>query len=103
MHSLKKKVKNKTRVEGSIMEAYIIKEILNFIHHYFNPNVHTKLTQIDRNDDGGDGGFELEVSIFTYPAHEYGHEWCLYLTDAEFRQAHSYVLLNYSEVNPYIE
>ena len=30
MHSLKKKVKNKARVEGSIMEAYIIEKILNF-------------------------------------------------------------------------
>ena len=36
MHSLKKKVKNNARVEGSIMEAYIIEEISNFNRHYFN-------------------------------------------------------------------
>ena len=30
MHSLKKKVKNKAWVKDSIMEAYIIEEILNF-------------------------------------------------------------------------
>ena len=103
MHSLKKKVKNKARVEDSIVEAYIIEEILNFSHHYFNPNVHTKLTQIGHNDDGGSGGSELEVSIFAYPAHEFSHERCLSLTDAEFRQTHSYVLQNCSEVDPYIE
>ena len=89
MHSLKKKVKNKARVEGSIVEAYIIEEILNFSHHYFNPNVHTKLTQIGCNDDGGGGGSELAISIFAYPAHQFGHERCLSLIDAEFHQAHS--------------
>ena len=103
MHSLKKKVKNKVRVKGSIVEAYIIEEISNFSHHYFNPNVHIKLTQIICNDDGGGGASEPSISIFAYPAREFGHEWHLSLTDAEFHQAHSYVLLNYSEVNPYIE
>ena len=68
MHSLKKKVKNRAKVEGSIVKAYIIEEISNFSHHYFNPNVHTKLTQIGCNDDGGDGGSELGVSIFAYLA-----------------------------------
>ena len=33
MHSLKKKVKNKARVEGFIMEAYIIEKNSNFSHH----------------------------------------------------------------------
>ena len=84
MHNLKKKVKNKARVEGSIVEAYIIEEILNFSHHYFNPNVHTKLTQIGHNDDGGDGGSKPKVSIFAYPAHEFGHERRLSLIDIEF-------------------
>ena len=103
MHSLKKKVKNKARVEGSIVDAYIIEKFLNFSHHYFNPNVHTKLTQIGHSDDGGGGGFEPAVLIFAYPAREFGHKRCRSLTDAEFHLAHSYVLLNYSEVNPYIE
>ena len=64
MHSLKKKVKNKARIKGSIVEAYIIEKFLNFSHHYFNPNVHTKFTQICRNDGGGGGGSESAVSIF---------------------------------------
>ena len=53
MHSLKKKVKNKNQVEGSIMEAYIIEVILNFSQRYFNLSVHTKLTHADQNDNGG--------------------------------------------------
>ena len=102
MHK-EKKIKNKARVEGSIVEAYIIEEILNFCHHYFILNVHTKLTQIGCNDDGGGGGSEPAVLIFAYLAHEFGHEMRLSLTNAELHQAHSYVLLNYSEVDPYIE
>ena len=39
MHSLKKKVKNKARVEGSIVETYIIEEIFNFSWHYCNLSV----------------------------------------------------------------
>ena len=85
------------------MEAYIIEEILNFSCHYFNPNVHIKLTQIRHNDNGGSGGSKLVVSIFAYPAREFGHERHLSLIYAESHQAHSYVLLNYSEVDPYIE
>ena len=94
-----KESENKARVEGSIVEAYIIEKILNFSHHYFNPNAHTKLTQIGYNDDGGGGGSDLAVSIFAYPAREFDHERHLTLTDAEFYQAHSYVLLNYSKVD----
>ena len=77
-------MKNKARVEGSIMEAYIMEEISNLIQHYFNPDVHTKLTQVDRNDDGGEGS-KAEISIFSYPAHKFGHEVCRILTDRELR------------------
>ena len=66
------------------MKAYIIKEISNFSHQYFNPNVHTKLTQISHNDDDGGGGSKPKVSIFAYPAREFGHERHLSLTDAKF-------------------
>ena len=64
MHNLKKKVKNKIKIEDSIIEAYIIEEISNFSWHYFNPSVQTKLTQVGRNDDDGEGS-EVEISIFS--------------------------------------
>ena len=85
MHSLKKKVKNKIRVEGSIMEAYIIKEISNFNWYYFNPSVQTKLIQVDQNDGGGGERSKVEISIFAYLAHEFGHEVHRILTDIEIR------------------
>nr|GFA57957.1 hypothetical protein [Tanacetum cinerariifolium] len=46
MYRLKKKVKNKARVESSICEAYIMEEILNFCSHYFEPRVLTNSTRV---------------------------------------------------------
>ena len=45
MHNLKKKIKKNIRVEGFIVEAYIIEEISNFSLH-LNPSMQTKLTQV---------------------------------------------------------
>ena len=101
MHSLKKKVKNKIRVEGSIMEAYIIEEILNFSWYYFNPSVQTKLTQEGWNDDGDAEKSELKISIFAYLARELGHEIRQIFSDTELRQVETYIFLNYMKVNPY--
>ena len=62
------------RVEGSIVEAYIIEEISNFSRHYFNPSVQIKLTQVGRNNNGGAEGSEWEISIFAYPTQKFGHD-----------------------------
>ena len=39
LNKLKKTVKNKARVEGSIREAYLTQEIAYFSSHYFGPQV----------------------------------------------------------------
>ncbi|GKD63878.1 transposon-like protein, partial [Tanacetum coccineum] len=53
LYHLKKKVKNKARVESSICEAYIMEEISNFCTHYFESHVETNSRRVGRNDDGG--------------------------------------------------
>ena len=95
MHSLKKKIKNKARVEGPIMEAYIIEKISNFNWHYFNPSVQTKLTQVDRHDDSGEGS-KAEISIFAYPACKFGQEVRQVLIDTKLQHAETYILLNFT-------
>jgi Domain of unknown function (DUF4218) len=42
---LRKKVSNKAHPEGSMVEAYIIEEILNFCSIYFKSDVRTRLNQ----------------------------------------------------------
>ena len=69
----------------------------------FNPNIKIKLTQVDRNDDGGGEESEMEISIFTYPARKFEHEIHQIFIDIKIRQVEMYVLLNYKEVDLYIE
>jgi hypothetical protein len=38
---IKNKVRNKARVEGSIVEAYLVEEATNFLSLYFRSNVHS--------------------------------------------------------------
>ncbi|KAG8382892.1 hypothetical protein BUALT_Bualt05G0126500 [Buddleja alternifolia] len=51
LNTLKRKVKNKARVEGSIVEAYLIEETSTFCSHFFAPNVETRSRTIGRNDN----------------------------------------------------
>jgi Domain of unknown function (DUF4218) len=48
---LRRKVGNKAHPEGSMVEAYIIEEILNFCSIYFANSVCTRRNQISRHDD----------------------------------------------------
>ena len=50
---MKKTVKNKARVEGSIASAYLVHEATIFCNHYFEEHVMTKRRVVPRNDDGG--------------------------------------------------
>ena len=43
-----------------------------------------KLTQVGRNDDGGEGS-KAEISIFAYRARKFGHEIHQVLVDRELR------------------
>nr|GEV86446.1 hypothetical protein [Tanacetum cinerariifolium] len=65
LYHLKKKVKNKARVESS--EAYIMEEISNFYTHYFESHVETISRRVGRNDDGGNLNpnrkFEAELKV----------------------------------------
>nr|GEZ42574.1 hypothetical protein [Tanacetum cinerariifolium] len=62
---LKKKVTNKSKVESSIANAYLIEETSMFCSHYFEPHVKTKMNRLPRNDDGGDEElYEGTISIF---------------------------------------
>ncbi|XP_057739900.1 uncharacterized protein LOC130957009 [Arachis stenosperma] len=100
---LKRKVRNKARVEGSICEAYILEEISNFTSMYFESTVHTRRTQVPRNDDGGSNMDENHLSIFRYPCLSIGRGSKKYLTDEELHIAHTYILVNCEEIEPYLQ
>ncbi|CAH9124267.1 unnamed protein product, partial [Cuscuta epithymum] len=104
LHELKKDVKNKAKVEGSICNAYLVREASNFCSHYFEPHVYTRSRKVPRNDDGG--GFEENgnrLMIFKHLGRCSGKVRKRRLTPEEYLAAHTYILLNCEEVQPYIE
>ncbi|WRX10358.1 protein of unknown function DUF4216 - like 1 [Theobroma cacao] len=101
---LKKKVKNRALVEGSICEAYIIEEISSFCSLYFEPTVRTRLNRVSRNDDGGDVDSLGHLSIFTHLGRAFGLlDKSRFLNEDEFCAAKLYVLMNCEEMLPYIK
>ncbi|XP_025649597.1 uncharacterized protein [Arachis hypogaea] len=98
LHHLKKKVKNKAHVEGSIVESYLIEEISYFCEYYFNQ------TSIDaKQNDEGDDSIEQNLSIFNLPGCLAGECKTRYLDDKEFSAAMNHILINCDEIKPYIE
>lgn len=101
---LKKSVRNKAHVEGSICEAYIIREVSTFCSFYFEPSVETKLSRVPRNDDGGVMDLNGCLSIFRHPGRSFGPDLPkMQPTDGEMKIAHTYVLLNTIEIAPFSE
>ena len=47
--SMKRKIKKHEKVEGSIVEAYMIGEISTFCSQYFLPTIETRLNRESRN------------------------------------------------------
>ena len=104
LHHLKKKVKNKARVEGSIIESYLIEEISHFCTYYFELHVHSNRTRVGRNDDGGVGDLvQPSLSIFNLPGRFAGECKTRYLEDREFSAAMNHILINCDEIQPFIE
>ena len=99
--TLKKKVHNKARIEGSIYEAYLIEETSTFDSYYFVPNVPSRRIRVARNDDGGDSSYP-QIFVFNYPGRAIRAMKIKWMDAKEFEAAKLYVLNNL-EVEPYIE
>jgi hypothetical protein len=105
LFNLKKKVKNKTHVEASICEAYIVEDILTFISYYFEPHLRTRINRVPRNDGGDEVPSSGNLSIFLNPRRPTPKNVIRgrYLSEIEFKQAHNYVLFNCDELKPFIQ
>ncbi|XP_060182237.1 uncharacterized protein LOC132611895 [Lycium barbarum] len=101
--TLKRMIGNKASVEGSICEAYLMKELTQLFSHYFEPHVMTRNHDVHRNDDG-DAVEDLEgnLSIFTHPGRLWGEVKKRNLSLEEIKAAQTYILLNCKEVEPFV-
>ena len=105
LNQLKKDVKNKSKVEGSIVNAYLLREAAYFCSHYFEANVPARNRNFPRNDDGGDDPQQDDnesLQVFTFPGRSYGKAKTRMLTDAELKAAHTYILINEDKMQHYI-
>ena len=103
LNKLKKKVRNKARVEGSICEAYLIEEIAQFSQYYFDPHVQCKSNRVGRNTTYVDEPSDPTLSVFNQPGEPSGKCVTRYLTDRELSLATLTVLLNCDEVQPLLQ
>ncbi|CAA7027376.1 unnamed protein product [Microthlaspi erraticum] len=104
MGHLKKKVKNKAKVEGSIVEQYINEEISTFCSYYFEPHIKTKTRREDRHYDGGnpeDTLVEAIPDIFSQPGRGNGKEKETWFKEEDYHIAHTYVLRNCDQLRPF--
>ncbi|XP_073026698.1 uncharacterized protein [Primulina eburnea] len=104
LRKLKNTVRNKARVEGSICNAYLVKEAVIFCHHYFSDSTGSKTrktrkahesTYVDTNDS------EL-LSIFLNRGKKIGATKSRWLTNEEYHAVSTYVLHNCNEIKPFL-
>ncbi|KAF3320213.1 hypothetical protein FCM35_KLT22184 [Carex littledalei] len=86
-------IKNKARVEGSIVEAYVLKEISTFCSHYFDPDRRKFQLSKGRHDVGPEMPLDGKPAIFNYPGKGRGNS-LRNLSWDEMTAAQIYVLDN---------
>lgn len=96
---LKSYVRNKAQPEGSIAEGYIKEECLNFCSSYFE-GVETPFNRPPRNNVNVAG---KEMYMFNSGGRKLGKVEILELDGKSLAQAHRYVLLNHSKIQPFRE
>ncbi|CAH1412937.1 unnamed protein product [Lactuca virosa] len=104
---IERRIRNKARVEGSIVNEHLVNELATYCSLYFDPTIETCHNREARNFAPQSHRFssgEAPLSIFVVPSRR------LYeksgkrkpLSDKDLHKAHTYILLNCKEVNPYI-
>ncbi|XP_050238000.1 uncharacterized protein LOC126687481 [Mercurialis annua] len=103
LRKLKKKVSNKSRVEGSISSGYLMEETAKFASFYFTDGDPTLPCRLQRNevfDTDMDDDVD-RLSIFRTVGEPIGACRKRHLDEYEYVAARSYVLLNCAEIEPY--
>ena len=104
MGTLKSYVRNKSRPEGSIAEAYLVEECLSFCSRYLHESVQTKFNRRPRNNDDC-GSNEVDTfNLFPNKGCPLGGKKGdpFVIDDKSRTQAHAYVLNNCDQVQEYV-
>ncbi|WJX83272.1 hypothetical protein P8452_65944 [Trifolium repens] len=101
MGDSKRSVRNKAKVEGSICACYLHRETIHFCSHYFKD---TFFERSRRNEHGNESFVHpLNLSVFNLPGRHGGMEKVYFPGERVLKSAHVHVLINCTEVQPYLE
>lgn len=96
-------VRQKARVEGSICEAYLVKEVSNFCSMYFEEGIDTDLTRPKRHDVPNQPEDPTRLPLFSYPGRgTFVVKQRYYMSEEERNTAHVYILCNTPEVREHL-
>ena len=96
---LRKKCRNKAKIEASIVEAYILEEVLNFTEKYYTENLPSVYNPPPRyNADKN----ESNLNLFQGQLRSTSASTTKQLKNEEWRSIMLYVLTNLVEVQPFI-
>ncbi|XP_051140311.1 uncharacterized protein LOC127257857 [Andrographis paniculata] len=103
LRRLKKMIANKAQVEGSIVNAFLVREASFFCSHYFEQHVFTRGRNVPRQDDGGvRSGPNVGINVFSQPYRLGGKPKRRYLLPVEKQAMQTYFLLNVPECDAFI-
>ena len=101
---LRKKVRNKARVEGSIVEAYLVEEATNFLSLYFKSQVHSIRNLTPRYDDGA-STFQrsCDLELFQHAGRCISSQGHRDLTTQQCKAAFIYIMTNIPEMDDFLK
>ncbi|XP_073137491.1 uncharacterized protein [Henckelia pumila] len=104
LSTLKKTVRNKARVEGSICNAYLVKEASIFCQHYFSESIKTRemMTMRNRTSVVNEGVTDT-ISVFKVVGRSIGASKSRNLQDNEYHSLATYMLLNCAETRSFVQ
>ena len=97
---LKRFVRNRARLEGSIAEGYLSIECLTFCSMYLR-EIEIVWSCEEQNSDRCQGERDVGLSVFSQPVRPLGAAKYVRLDDIHLTRAHWYVLSNCSEIDSY--
>lgn len=101
MFVFKSYVRNESRPEGSIAESVTAAEYSTFISRYLSA-IETQFNRAQRNDDVGNVQLHY-LSVFSIKGKPLGKASVEQLSFEEWKLAHSYVIKNCKEAQPFVE
>jgi 3-methyladenine DNA glycosylase Tag len=99
LKTLRKKCRNKAKIEASIAEAFILEEVSNFTEQYYSENLPSVHNAPPRYNAGEN---ESSLSLFRGQQGATSGSTVKQLNYEEWRKIMLYVLTNLDEVQPYM-